>query len=115
MLMVFQRGSSFEQNSKMSVTSRIDGRGGKMYVPRAMYSLRMSFWVVPLTWERETPCFSAAATYMASRTAAEELIVIEVLTVPSGSSSSRTYMSASELIGTPTRPTSPSDSGASES
>ena len=31
----------------MSVTSRIEGSGGKMYVPRAMYSLRMSFWIVP--------------------------------------------------------------------
>ena len=33
--------------AKMSVTRRIDGRGGKMYVPRATYSLRMSFWTVP--------------------------------------------------------------------
>jgi len=27
---VFQRGTSFVQNSKMSVTMRIDGAGGKM-------------------------------------------------------------------------------------
>ena len=33
-----------------------------MYVPRAMYSLRMSFWVVPLMRSRGTPCASAAAT-----------------------------------------------------
>ena len=80
-----------------------------------MYSLRMSFWVVPLTWTRATPCFSAAATYRARRTAADALIVIEVLTVPSGRPSSRISMSARELTGTPTRPTSPSACGASES
>ncbi len=47
MLIVFQRGSRSAQYAKVSVTSRIDGRGGKMYVPRAAYSLRMSFWIVP--------------------------------------------------------------------
>jgi hypothetical protein len=52
---------------------------------------------------------------MASSTAAEALIVMDVLTVPSGRPSSRTSMSASELTGTPTRPTSPSAWGASES
>ena len=31
----------------MSVTSRIDGSGGKMYSFCAMYSLRMSVWIVP--------------------------------------------------------------------
>ena len=60
--MVFHLGSSAAQNSKTSVTRRIDGRGGKMYVPRAMYSLRMSFWVVPAIRSRGTPWASAAAT-----------------------------------------------------
>ena len=72
-----------------------------------MYSLRMSFWVVPLIRARSTPCSSAAATYRARRIGAVALIVIEVETSPSGSPSSRTCMSASDEIGTPTRPTSP--------
>ena len=86
-----------------------------MYVPRAMYSLRMSFWVVPLMAGRDTPWASAAATYRASRIGAVALMVIEVLTSPSGSPSSSTAMSARLLMGTPTRPTSPSAAGASES
>ena len=45
--------------------------------------------------------------------AAVALIVIDVLTSPSGIRSKRTSMSASEQTGTPTRPTSPSASGAS--
>ena len=40
---VFHFGTSFVQNSKMSVISRIDGRGGKMYSFCAMNSFRMSF------------------------------------------------------------------------
>ena len=80
-----------------------------------MYSLRMSFWVVPETFARATPCFPAAATYSASRMGAVALIVIEVLTSPSGMPSNRVSMSARDETGTPTRPTSPSASGASES
>ena len=45
--------------------------------------------------------------------AAVALIVIEVLTWPSGIPSKSTSMSAREQTGTPTRPTSPSASGAS--
>ena len=75
----------------------------------------MSFWVVPETALRATPCLSAAATYSASRIGAVALIVIDVLTVPSGIPSNRVSMSASDETGTPTRPTSPSASGASES
>ena len=86
-----------------------------MYVPRAMYSLRMSFWVVPAIVERGTPRASAAATYSASRIGAVALMVIEVLTSSSGRPSSRMSMSARLEIGTPTRPTSPAASGASES
>ena len=41
------------------------------------------------------------------------LMVIDVLTVPSGIPAKSDSMSASEQIGTPTRPTSPSASGAS--
>src|SRR6266545_8291748 len=49
MEIVFQRGISLRQYAKVSDTSRSDGLGGKMYVPRAMYSLRMSFWIVPVS------------------------------------------------------------------
>jgi len=46
----------------VSVMSRIEGPGGKMYVPRAMYSLRMSFWIVPLSLSAVTPWRRAVAT-----------------------------------------------------
>ena len=44
---VFHFGTSFAQKAKMSVMSRIDWRGGKMYSFCAMNSFRMSFWIVP--------------------------------------------------------------------
>ncbi len=46
---MFHLGISRVQYANVSATSRSDGFGGKMYVPRAMYSLRMSFWIVPLS------------------------------------------------------------------
>ncbi len=49
-----------------------------MYSFCAMYSLRMSFWVVPRSRVAGTPCFSAAAMYMAQMMAAGELIVMLV-------------------------------------
>ena len=75
-----QRGISAAQNRIESATSRIDGRGGKMNSFCAWYSLRMSFCSVPPRSARATPDFSAAATYIASRIAAGELIVIDVVT-----------------------------------
>ena len=45
--------------------SRIDGRTGKIQVPRATYSFRMSFWIVPVSLLRGTPCLSATARYIA--------------------------------------------------
>src|SRR2546430_354008 len=51
----------------MSVISRIDGRGGKMYSFCAMYSLRMSFCSVPEIFFQSAPCFSATARYIARR------------------------------------------------
>ena len=56
------RGSSREQNSIMSTTSRIDGSGGKMYSFCAMYSLRMSVCTVPRSSSRGTPCLSPTQT-----------------------------------------------------
>ena len=75
----------------------------------------MSFWIVPRIWSAGTPCFSATATYMASRIAAVPLIVNDVDTLPSGMPSKIASMSASVSIATPTRPTSSSTSGSSES
>ena len=86
-----------------------------MYVPRAMYSLRMSFWTVPPSRSRGMPRRSATATTMAIRMGAVALMVMEVVTLSSGRSASRTSMSSMELTGTPTRPTSPAAMGASES
>ncbi len=77
-----------------------------MYVPRARYSLTMSFWVVPCSAERGTPCSSASATYSASSHIAVALIVIDVFIRSSGMPSNSTRMSSSELTGTPTLPTS---------
>ncbi|MNF18497.1 hypothetical protein D3C80_2226080 [compost metagenome] len=48
-----------------SAISRIDGRTGKIQVPRATYSFRMSFCMVPVSLLRGTPCLSATARYMA--------------------------------------------------
>ena len=87
-----------------------------MYSFWAMYSLRMSFWSVPETLRsRSTPCFSATARYIAKRIGAVELIVIEVVTSPSGIPSKRPSMSASESMATPHLPTSPAAIGWSES
>jgi len=44
----------------MSAISRIEGSGGKAYVPRARNSLMMSFWVVPWRTFGSMPCSSAA-------------------------------------------------------
>ena len=86
-----------------------------MYVPRAMYSLSTSFWIVPVSFVPGMPCRSAASWYMSSRLEAGALIVIDVETSSSGNPSNRTSMSSSESMATPTLPTSPCASGASES
>ena len=80
-----------------------------------MYSLRMSFWMVPEILSAAAPCFSATAMYMESRMAAVELMVMEVETLSSGMPSKRISMSASESMATPTLPTSPWLMAASES
>ena len=107
---VFQRGTSFAQNAKMSVISRIDGRGGKMYSFCAMNSLRMSFWIVPDSFCQSAPCFSATTRYIAKIIAAGELIVIDVVMSASEMPSNSVSMSASDATLTPHFPTSPSDS-----
>src|SRR2546430_609126 len=109
-----------------------------MYSFCAMYSLRMSFCSVPEIFLQSAPCFSATARYIAQMTAAGELMVMEVVTLASGTATARyiaqmtaagelmvmevvtlasgilsksTSMSARELMATPHFPTSPSESG----
>ncbi|MCF0091210.1 hypothetical protein B0E37_06331 [Streptomyces sp. MH192] len=80
-----------------------------------MYSFSTSFWIVPVSLSAATPCSSATSWYSRSSSAAGALIVIEVDTLSSGIPPNSTRMSSSESIATPTLPTSPCASGASES
>ena len=80
-----------------------------------MYSLRMSFWVVPRSLSGATPCSSPTSSYSSSSTLAGALIVIEVETWSSGISSKAVRMSSIESMATPVRPTSPRHIGLSES
>jgi len=86
-----------------------------MYVPRAMNSFRMSFWTVPWSLLRPTPCSSPTTTYIASSTAAVALMVMDVDTRSRGIPSNRRARSSTVSIATPARPTSPSAMGWSES
>ena len=60
--MALNRGTSSAQNSIVSTMRRIDGSGGQIQVPRATYSFRMSFWIVPRSFSTGTPCFFPTAT-----------------------------------------------------
>src|SRR5881628_1504372 len=84
-----------------------------MYVDRATYSFRMSFWTVPRSDRRSMPRASPVATYRASRIAAVALIVMLVLTRSRGRPSRSVCISSRVEIATPTRPTSPRTIGAS--
>ena len=57
-----QRGMFSVHHSIMSVTSRIAGSIGKHHSFWAMYSLRMSVWIVPPSFSAGTPCFSPTST-----------------------------------------------------
>ena len=72
-----------------------------------MYSFSMSFWSVPPSFARGTPCFSPTATYIASAITAVALMVIDVVTSPSGMPSKSSSKSRSVEIATPSLPTSP--------
>lgn len=113
--MVFHFGISARQYLKMSAISRSEGAGGKMYVPRAMYSLSTSFWMVPVSCCAGTPCSSPTSWYISRSSAAGALIVMDVETWSSGIPSNSTRMSSMESIATPTLPTSPDAISASES
>ena len=86
-----------------------------MKVLRTMNSLRMSFWMVPLSCACDTPCSSAATTYIASTGSTAPFIVIETETFSSGIPSKSSCMSSSESMATPAMPTSPATRGLSES
>jgi hypothetical protein len=112
MLMVFHCGTSRGAVAKMSVMSRIDGRGGKMYVPRAMYSFRMSFWIVPRACRPGRPALRPRR-----RTAREQdrrrgvdrhrrRHAVERDLVEQDA-----HVGSSESMATPTLPTSPSGAG----
>ena len=62
-------------------------------MPRATYSFSTSFCTVPRSFSAGTPCFSPAATYIASITAAGALIVMLVETLSSGISANSVSMS----------------------
>ena len=108
MLIVFQLGTSVLQKANRSVIRRIEALGGKIYVPRAMYSLRMSFCTVPRSLFGATPWRLPTAMYIANSTAAGALMVMLVETLSSGIASNRRSMSRRLLMLTPTLPTSPS-------
>ena len=80
-----------------------------MYSFWAMYSLRMSFWIVPDSTDQSTPCLSATTRYIAKIIAAGELIVIDVVTRSRAMPSKSRSMSATEATLTPHLPTSPSE------
>src|ERR1035441_7694576 len=63
-----------------------------MYSFCAMYSLRMSFWMVPEIFFQSAPCFSATTRYMAQSTLAGELMVIDVVTFSSRSGCRRLFV-----------------------
>ena len=64
-----------------------------MYVLRTMNSLRMSFWMVPVSCSGFTPCSSAATMYRASTGSTAPFIVIDTLILSSGMPSNRMRMS----------------------
>ncbi len=113
--MVFHFGISLAPNSIVSTTRRMEGSGGKRNSFCAMYSLRISFCVVPPSADLGTPRFSAAAMYMAHMIAAGLLMVMEVVTWSNGRPERRVSMSAREEMATPHLPNSPMASGASVS
>ena len=80
-----------------------------------MNSLRMSFWMVPLSWSWLTPCSSPATMKLASTGSTAPFIVIDTDIFSRGMPSKRIFMSSTESIATPALPTSPTTRGWSES
>ena len=76
-----------------------------------MNSFRMSFWIVPDSAARGTPCSSPATMKLARIGITAPFIVIDTLTFSSGMPSNSTFMSSTESIATPALPTSPTTRG----
>ena len=66
-----------------------------------MNSLRMSFWIVPDSLARSTPCSSPATTKAAKTGITAPFIVIETDTLSSGMPSKRIFMSSTLSMATP--------------
>ena len=80
-----------------------------------MNSLRMSFWIVPASCARGTPCSSAATMKRARIGRTAPFMVIETLMSPSGMPSKSRFMSRMLSMATPAMPTSAATRGWSES
>ncbi len=80
-----------------------------------MYSFRMSACTVPDSLFTSKPRDSASATYMASRIHALGLMVMETEIRSRSMSAKSASMSSRVSMATPSRPTSPSERGSSES
>ena len=109
--MVFQRGTLAVQYAMISVMMRMEGLGGKIQLFWAMYSFKISFWIVPPILSAGIPCFSATTMYMARRIPAGPLMVMEVVTLSKGMPSKMTSISRRLSTATPHRPTSPKERG----
>jgi len=103
------------QYTIMSRIRRIEERMGKIHSFCAMYSLRMSACTVPERRLRSLPRLWASATYMASRIHAVGLIVIDTEMFSRSTPANSASMSSRVSMATPSRPTSPSERGSSES
>ena len=93
----------------------MDGLGGYIHSFCAMYSFKISFWIVPPSCDNRIPLFLASAIYIAKITAAGALMVIDVVILSRGISLKSRSISDSESIATPHLPTSPVERGWSES
>ena len=71
--------------------------------------------MVPEIFFQSAPCFSATTRYIAHKTDAGELMVIETVVFSRSMPPKRISISSSESMATPHLPTSPSLAGWSES
>ena len=81
----------------------------------AMNSFRQSFWIVPPSFFRSKPSFSALAMYMAQMTEAGGLMVMDAVTSSRWMPRKRRCMSSTVSMATPHLPHSPRARGESVS
>ena len=94
---------------------RIEGCGGKMYVPRAMYSLRMSFCTVPESLRISAPCSLRDGDIQRQQDRGGRVDRHRGGDLFERDAVEERAMSSRLPIETPTLPTSPSASGSSAS